>query len=167
MGAADATTQQHAINTLLAISAPTVEPSQPVAAKTPRPGDAQAFPVLVSADGWQVVSKRQLDQDAENDLGSAWCDRAKAAVDKPAPQATVAPKAAQLKKRTDNDDTNRFKDTPQETEYELRQRLGQQRVRNRAKFGRRAPVPVRGTSQAQGDTDDSDAARGELAESVD
>jgi len=124
--AADSRTQNHAIDTLLAISASNVaEPNPPSEAKIGVSlGDAQAFPVLVGTDGWQVVSQQLLEQDNKEELGSAWCDRVKSVADKPAPQTVVAqvPKVAKVKKRTHKKETDSFDGLSEETEYEIRQR---------------------------------------------
>eukprot|EP00439_Symbiodinium_sp_Y106_P020772 s5158_g2.t1 len=53
--------------------------------------DHDKFPALTDAEGWQVANQKLFDRDPEEDLGSAWRDRAKAAQDMPAPKAAVAP----------------------------------------------------------------------------
>merc|ERR1712224_316733 len=44
----------------------------------------EQFPLLLSADGWQVVSQRELERSPEEELGNAWLDRAKIASQLPA-----------------------------------------------------------------------------------
>lgn len=134
--AADAGTPQQAMETLLALSAATAEPTRP--ALPPKDlglQDADAFPSLVDADGWEVASQRLLDRSFEEDLGSAWRDRAKAIASKPAPSSAPGKQSGNVKKRAAKQTESGSPEAAQpETEYEFRQRLGQQRIRNRTRF---------------------------------
>merc|ERR1712046_28697 len=107
-------------------------------------GDTDAFPSLVDADGWEVASQRLFDRSLEEDLGSAWCDRAKAVATLPSPPPATGKGNGNIKKRTARQDVgNNLEASQPETEYELRQRLGQQRIRNRLRF----PGAKRGAEQ--------------------
>jgi hypothetical protein len=143
----EAQTPQDAIETLLEIAA-TIgdlgEVGQRVS--TPPPlnlgvEDMQQFPTLMDADGWQVVSQHQFERDPEENLGSAWRDRAKAAVPLPAPvpmQSHVRGKAASRKrerKEKESDITDNT-DSQLDTDFDLRHKKGEQRANNRVQFGR-------------------------------
>merc|ERR1711966_565485 len=138
--ASDAASPQVAMETLLALTAAIAEPL----AADPLPKDIglediDAFPSLVDADGWQVAGQQQLGRSCGEDLGSAWCDRAKAIVNTPAQRAAVRMTVASSKKRVSKQDGSMGLEMQQpESEYEYRQRLGKQRVQNRAQFGRGA-----------------------------
>lgn len=149
--AADAGNLQQAMETLLALSEATAEPQGPAPAlKDIGLQDTDAFPSLVDADGWEVVSQRLFDRDLEEDLGSAWRDRAKAIASKPAPPAAPGKASVHAKKRAAKQDNGSNLEALQpETEYELRQRLGQQRIQNRMRF----PGPKRGAAQTATDVD--------------
>lgn len=142
--ASDAPTPQHAMETLLALAAAVTEPAVP-----PSPPkdlgieSTDAFPSLMDADGWQVASQHMFNRSPDEDLGSAWRDRAKAIANKPVPQATITPpvRAAALKRRTGKKDEATVPDIVQpEDDYEFRQRIGKQRVYNRAQFSRKPVV---------------------------
>jgi len=152
-------TPQHAIETLLALSAAIAEPvggSEEAASRratSPPPlllgvEDYDKFPCLTDGNGWQAVSQRQLERDDE-DLGSAWCDRAKVAARLPQPPLPVpvdsrawgaARQEAFPSRRAPSGskgDDECF--APEvETEYEMRQRLGQRRIQHRVQYGRGA-----------------------------
>jgi len=138
--ASDAASPQVAMETLLALTAAIAEPL----AADPLPKDMglediDAFPSLVDADGWQVAGQQQLGGSCGEDLGSAWCDRAKAIANTPAQRAAVRMTVASSKKRVGKQDGSIGLEMQQpESEYEYRQRLGKQRVQNRAQFGRGA-----------------------------
>lgn len=146
--AAEAPTPQHAIETLLALAAATAEPvagSERAASPPPRDlgvEDMDKFPSLCDGDGWQVVSKQQLERDPDEELGSVWRDRAKAAASKPAPKATPAAPdasgygAARRRAPRQKDDEHVREQPHLETDYEFRHRIGQKRESNRAKYGR-------------------------------
>ncbi|CAJ1400295.1 unnamed protein product [Effrenium voratum] len=136
---AEAPTPQEAVETLLALS---VDDDQPRAA-TPPPldmgmDDHEKFPVLTDAEGWQVVSQKLIDGKKEEDLGSAWCDRAKAVQHMPA--APVPQPAAPLPKRKAKKEESKEveEDDILETDYDFRHRIGQNRAKARARFGRGA-----------------------------
>jgi len=142
---AEAPTSQLAIETLLALAAATAEPvagSEGLPrARTPPPWnlgmeDLNKFPSLVDADGWQITSRRQIERDAEEDLGSVWRDRAKAAADKPGPKA--APPLVPTVKRRSRHKGFYSGGEPQQTEtdYDFRKRIGQKRAQNRVQYGR-------------------------------
>lgn len=144
----EAHSQQHAMDTLLTLAASMNEPTQ-ASAQTKDLGltDANSFPMLTDADGWQVVRHGQLDEKDEADLGIAWCERAKSIADKPAPtmKATAASIAGRPKRSSKQGGHPHSKIAPAdsfETEYECRQRLGRKRVQDRAKFGRRKPTTI-------------------------
>jgi len=140
--ASDAASPQLAMETLLALTFAIAEPL--AAARLPKDiglEDIDAFPSLVDADGWQVAGQQQLRRSSEEDLGSAWCDRARAIASTPAqrPAVRMAATLATSKKRVSEQDEPIGLEVPQpESEYEYRQRLGKQRVQNRAQFGRGA-----------------------------
>jgi len=137
--AADAPTPGHAMETLLALVAASSEPFVPSLPPKDLPlGDINAFPSLTDGDGWEVVTQTALDRDPDEELGSVWRDRAKAVAAKPAPtpaSTTAAPtakrRAAREKAEGDPEDA-----LLPETDYEMRQRRGQTRAKNRAQFGR-------------------------------
>jgi len=136
--AADATTPQQAMETLLALSAATAEPaSVPLPPRDVGLEDIDAFPSLVDADGWQVCSQQLFDRNPEADLGSAWRDRAKAIASTPAPCPVAKPAnplAIRQKRASKQDDGASPETVHVETEYELRHRLGKQRISNRVRF---------------------------------
>jgi len=142
--AAEAPSHQAAMETLLALSAAMADPVKPE--QPPKDiglEDADAFPLLVGADGWEVASRQQLERKLDEDTGSPWCDRAKAAASKPAPPivATAAAAVAMRRKSSNRACAAGFCETsgPEtETDYEYRHRLGKDRTQNRAKFGRQA-----------------------------
>mmetsp|Transcript_154782 Transcript_154782/g.268214 ORF Transcript_154782/g.268214 Transcript_154782/m.268214 type:complete len:268 (+) Transcript_154782:121-924(+) len=144
MLAAEAPTPQRAIETLLALAAATAEPVVSVPSPPARNlgvEDMASFPSLCDSDGWQVVSKQQLERDPNEELGSAWRDRTKAAAGIPAPRAAQrAPHVAHAGSRRRaprNKDEEHNGDQPQfETDYEFRHRIGEKRAWNRTQFGR-------------------------------
>merc|ERR1712224_1154274 len=70
-----------------------------------------------------------------HDLGKGWCDRAKAIAKLPAPPCAKAkPKIAPSKRHAGRQVTESPLQTQLETEYELRHRLGNQRMQNRTRF---------------------------------
>jgi hypothetical protein len=140
--AEEARTPQDAIETLLELSGVGYQ-----RATTPPPlhlgvEDMEKFPSLVDADGWQVVSQRELERDTEENLGSAWRDRAKAAIPLPAPAAvsssvwgTVVAKRRERKEQ----ESDATEDTTV-TDYDVRHRKGQQRAQNRVHYGRGSKI---------------------------
>lgn len=147
---AEAPSAQHAIETLLALSASTAEPvagsaagektAPPTPAKLWKVGveDHSKFPSLIDADGWQVPCART--QALDKDLGSAWRDRAKAAADKPSPKP-APPKQplsawGQGRRRQGQKMEEEIEPMPALTEYESRKRAGQQRLQHRVQYGR-------------------------------
>merc|ERR1711862_514775 len=99
------------METLLALVASSSEPSEPPLPPKDLPlSDMNLFPSLTDSDGWQVVSQTQFDRNPDEELGSAWRDRAKAVASKPGPQsastsAVVAP-ASKKKPAKDKEGTD-------------------------------------------------------------
>merc|ERR1719456_1590404 len=122
-------TPQHAMETLLALVAASSEPAAPPVPPKDLPlGDMNAFPSLTDSDGWQVVAQSQLERDPDEDLGSAWRDRAKDVASKPPPasantSAVVAPTSRRRAAREKEGYTPEA--SLPETDYELRHRRGQ------------------------------------------
>jgi len=138
----EARTPLDAIETLLELSGVVGQ-----RAATPPPldlgvEDMQTFPSLLDADGWQVVSQHQIERDPDENLGSAWRDRAKAAIPLPAPVAVpssawgTAAAAKRRERKEKESDIIENTATQPETDYDLRHRKGQQHARNRAQFSR-------------------------------
>lgn len=142
---AEAPTPQHALDTLLALTTATAEPvaggERPASPPSRNLGvdDHDKFPSLVTSDGWQVFNQRGFNREDE-ELGSVWRDRAQVATNLPAPQTKqVAPSTAwaSARHRRSREKKNAVEDgIMPETDYELRQRIGQQRAKNRAQYGR-------------------------------
>lgn len=155
--AADASTPQQAMETLLVLSASTAEPAAaPLPPRDIGIEDTDAFPSLVDADGWQVSSEQLFNRNPEADLGSVWRDRAKAIAGKPAPRQdakATATVATQRKLACKQDDAGSLQTNP-ETEYELRHRRGEQRVNNRARFRRRRGNAVLTVGEEDGEEED-------------
>lgn len=137
---ADAATPQQALETLLALASAASDEflGPPLPSKDIGLQDLEAFPSLVDADGWQVSSQQMFERGLEDDLGSAWCDRAKAGASMPLPrQVARVPATLNVKKRSAKQGkvSNLVLDTElPETEYEVRHRLRKQRLSNRARF---------------------------------
>jgi len=144
----EAPSAQHAIETLLALSAACAEPGVDQAGQdrppTPPPlpvgvEDHAKFPMLVDAKGWQVQGSAKALDAADDEPGSAWRDRAKAAVGKPAPPKPQPPAAATAwgkKRETPAKKVDEVEGPPPETEYEFRHRVGQARAQNKLQYGR-------------------------------
>jgi len=166
---AEAQSPQAAIETLLALAAATNEPGAPMQrAASPPPRDLgvkdiSKFPSLVDADGWQITSRRQLESDPNADLGSAWCERAKAGAAAPAPapsQGQRAPMGAwgQRRKEKAKESEDQADQTEWPTDYEARHQAGQRRALKRAQYGRlRGVVKGSGPRQKIRAEDDSSA----------
>mmetsp|Transcript_68687 Transcript_68687/g.123782 ORF Transcript_68687/g.123782 Transcript_68687/m.123782 type:complete len:280 (+) Transcript_68687:94-933(+) len=159
----DAPTPQHAIETLLALSAATADAagagSEGVAprATTPPPRnfgaeDNEQFPSLVDKNGWQVGNQRLFERDPEEELGSAWRDCAKAAKDMPSPKATQPSIAwgGRRRKGKKADDSNLELQEPM-TDYEYRHSAGERREQNRAQYGRSTRQGVASTGGGEED----------------
>jgi len=149
---AEATSSQQALETLIAIAADMNEPVAGSAAEGTRKGevagtelpklavgvdDHDRFPLLVGADGWQVPAARLEAQDEE--LGSIWRDRAKAAADKPAPKGSSQPPmpwGPRKKKQGQQEDGVVELDQPP-TDYECRHLAGERRAKQKVIYGRR------------------------------
>jgi len=136
----DSSSAQQAMETFLALTAAESEPAAPPpAAKNIGIESTDAFPSLTDADGWQVASQHMFDR-TNDDLGSAWCERAKAAASQPAPQPVWAPASRMLPARkcsTKQAGVVAPEIVQGETDYDMRQRTGKQRMQNRARFSRR------------------------------
>jgi hypothetical protein len=141
---AEAPSAQHAIETLLALSAATGEPGE---ADQQRPSppplpvgveDHDKFPTLCDAKGWQVLGSAKAIDAADEEPGSIWRDRAKAAADKPAPkpQPPAAASAWGKKRETGAKKVDEVEGVQPETDYEFRQRMGQKRAQNKLQYGR-------------------------------
>jgi hypothetical protein len=141
--AEQAPSEAAAVEVLLALAS---ESSTPMAPRKP-PEDvnnAQHFPTLMDAEGWEVVSRRQLEGDDEQELGSAWCDRAKAVASQPAPaaktsvesQVQVACRRKATSSRAAKEEVHAAAEEIDvlPTEYETRQSIGQHKAWNRGKF---------------------------------
>lgn len=145
---AEAPTSEFVVESLLALSAELATPhlveTPSVAMLSPPRNlgveDHEKFPGLVNSGGSQVLSQRQLEQNWE-DLGSAWCDRARAAKDITAPQAAPSARALEAAAGVNQASRRQSRTTvsgpqPLMTDYELRQRDGQLRAQRRARCGR-------------------------------
>jgi len=148
---AEATSAQQALETLIAISADTNEPVAGSAAEGTGTGEVAAtelpklvvgaddhdrFPLLVGADGWQVPAARLEAQDEE--LGSVWRDRAKAAADKPAPQhSSQAPMPwGPRKKKQGQQEEGLVEQAQPLTDYECRHLAGERRAKQKVIYSR-------------------------------
>jgi len=114
--------------------------------------DHEKFPSLMDTDGWQVANTKQFEQAGakpeDEELGSVWRDRAKAAADIQAPQkasssAPTAWGAAAAARRKEREAQKQREEGEQDailplTDYEFRHQVGQRRAKNRAQFGRAA-----------------------------
>lgn len=166
---ADAPNAQGAIEVLLALSASAAEVDSGGAATSmpelpPREvgvEDHEQFPSLVDAGGWQVPSGRAFDLAGKTpeeleDLGSAWRDQAQAVADVPGPapqrpQGVTAWGAPVRQRRPKDGEVDAVvaasagpPERPQPpTDYDMRQRVGQRRARQKALYsGRGGRKPV-------------------------
>mmetsp|Transcript_110814 Transcript_110814/g.220409 ORF Transcript_110814/g.220409 Transcript_110814/m.220409 type:complete len:273 (+) Transcript_110814:136-954(+) len=156
---AEAPTPQHAIETLLALNAamaPGDDEKAVQRAASPPPRqlgveDHSQFPTLTDGNGWQVVNQTTLDEEPKEELGSIWRDRAKAAADIPAPRAAPPSNApawgAKQRQRRPKDNADR-EEYVLPTDYDMRQKLGERRARQRAQYGRGASGRAAGTTGA-------------------
>ncbi|CAL1156382.1 unnamed protein product [Cladocopium goreaui] len=155
---AEAPTPQQAVETLLALNDAN-EGQVPMT--TPPPldmgmDDEEKFPVLTDAHGWQVVSQRLIDRDPEEDLGSAWCDRAKAVQHMPAPMTEKSPVLAPKRKpKKEEKDEKPLEEDVFETDYDFRHRIGQNRAKHRARYGRGRGTASRGQGEAEAEEDEA------------
>lgn len=146
---AEAPTPQHAIETLLALSAEMAEPvagGAPARAATPPPldlgvEDQEKFPSLGGSSGSKANRPRVRTasasaDDIEEDLGSAWRDRAKAAAGLPAPKVFSVVTTARRRRNKESIDGANEDGPLHETEYEFRHRVGQRRANTRTQYGR-------------------------------
>lgn len=147
---ADVAAPQLAVDTLLVLAASSND-NGGERAPTPPPlklgfEDHNKFPSLIDAEGWQVAATKDFERDPEEELGSGWRDRAKAAADIPAPRVERPLPAAwgaeaRRRRQKDGEAEGYKKDEGvdpvlPETDYESRHRLGQARAKNRALYGR-------------------------------
>eukprot|EP00441_Pelagodinium_beii_P045170 CAMPEP_0197625492 /NCGR_PEP_ID=MMETSP1338-20131121/4849_1 /TAXON_ID=43686 ORGANISM="Pelagodinium beii, Strain RCC1491" /NCGR_SAMPLE_ID=MMETSP1338 /ASSEMBLY_ACC=CAM_ASM_000754 /LENGTH=269 /DNA_ID=CAMNT_0043195919 /DNA_START=17 /DNA_END=826 /DNA_ORIENTATION=- len=140
----DAPTPQHAIETLLALSAATAEPVAGAEEQVPAlpplnvgVEDHEKFPSLTDGNGWQVGTDRLFERDPEEDLGSVWRDRAKAAKNMPAAKVTPDPAVPRRRPGTKKEGYREELDGQDlMTDYEYRHRIGQRREKARSKYGR-------------------------------
>jgi len=172
---AEARTPEAAMDTLLALAGAIAEPGVPPSSPEGPPlEDAEAFPALVDAQGWQVYCRRHLEEDPDQALGSAWCDVAKSIASTPAPKPEILPSkqtASEFGAATRRSHGSRrckvaepnwpHQESP-ETDYEFRHRLGKARIQNRRQFRRGArcsqgkEIEGAGRSNATEATSDSD-----------
>jgi len=146
---AEAPSIEHAMETLLALSAATTDsgngeggvdlPLRDVGIQ-----DHNKFPSLIDADGWEVPAARLLSDD--EDLGSGWRDRVKAVADKPAPKASSRPPVVwgAKKKQGKQKDANPDEQVLPLTDYDCRHKAGQQRAQQRVQYGRGHGADCRG-----------------------
>jgi len=168
---AEAHSPQAALETLLALAAATNEPGAPIQhAASPPPRDlgvedVHKFPSLCDADGWQIATLRQLENDPDADLGSAWCERAKAGAAAPSPARSPAQRApmgvwGRPRKGQPQESEDPADQTEWPTDYEVRHKAGQQRALKRAQYGtggRGRPPKGAGPRQKPRAEDDSPA----------
>mmetsp|Transcript_132922 Transcript_132922/g.187822 ORF Transcript_132922/g.187822 Transcript_132922/m.187822 type:complete len:268 (-) Transcript_132922:127-930(-) len=162
---AEAQTPQDAVDTLLALTLAAEPLEAPLPTLPPLEvgmDDHDKFPALTDAEGWQVANQKLFDRDPEEDLGSAWRDRAKAAQDMPAPKAAVAPAkprsgAAKAKKEGTADEKVEDEEVDEFlTDYDFRHRVGQQRAKHRARYGRGSGRGAASTRSPSGDLQEED-----------
>jgi len=179
----DAPSVQSAIETLLALSAAAAEPqgADQAVPRAPRlppidvgVKDHEKFPVMVDADGWQVANFDRVEAAAlEEELGSAWCDRAKAVADLPAPKAPAVPLPAVARRKPRKQVGGGLAEEPEPflTEYEYRHEVGQRQRKLRTKFSKGRRPESEGLAlehapeQANGDRLESDSHASDEAES--
>jgi len=157
---ADSPSAQHALDTLLALTACSVEPVGGAAAGKPPAQtnklpkwevgleDHNKFPSLLDADGWQCVSGSKL-LEGEKDPGSAWLDSANAAKDKPAPKAKAeavvwGTKKKQARQRAEAEQAQPW------TDYECRHRAGERRAKQRVQYSRGHGSGLSGRGRGRG-----------------
>lgn len=136
---ADSRSSDQAVELLLTLAASMSEAEDCHAIAVPdrdlKLTDGVHFPSLVDSEGWEVAGNKHLEQDSQ-DLGSAWRDRAKSAVNLP----TQTPKtraAAAPAVRQQRQEKHRELDADENlTEYEVRQLAGQRRAEHRARHQR-------------------------------
>jgi len=152
--AAEASSPQAAIDTLLALVAALAGPgaganvdgARASAISPPRSigtEDHVRFPPLVDRDGWEAVGHRWLEQSAEEpeEPGSTWRDRARAGAIVPSvlPQPrprTSAPAAQREPAAARREKLDEAEDVEAETDYDFRHRAGRRRALQRARHGR-------------------------------
>lgn len=131
-----------AIALLLTLASGDADEAPPPRAPPQDLNDAEHFPSLLDAEGWEVVGRQQLENDSK-ELGSAWCDRAKAVAARPAPEVPPARPAQvscglQRREARAMDEVFDVDESaaPDEVEYARRRRLGQRKASIREKFKR-------------------------------
>lgn len=132
---ADSPSLNHAVELLLTLTASISEPVDCHAFAVPERDlkltDGMHFPSLMDSEGWEVFGNKHLEQDPQ-DLGSAWRDRAKNAMNLPAqtpkPRAVAAPAMRQQRQEKHKE----FHAEDDLTEYEARQLAGRRRAERRA-----------------------------------
>jgi hypothetical protein len=150
---------QHALDTLTALAVAVAECSigNPIA-RLPQIEieNTEMFPVLVDSDGWQVGSQQLFDRGTDEDLGTAWCDLAKTVSSLPIPKQCTTPSSLAARARREQQQQRHLSGKGQsqisaetaETDYEFRQRKGEERAQNRVRFGHRTNRRHQSTSQA-------------------
>jgi len=135
---AEAPSVQHAINALLELSASSCGEMDATRKVQKDVGieDHNKFPLLIDADGWQVPSSSLRNE--EGDLGSSWCDHAKASADKPAPKSSTQPMAWGTKKKAARQKVEDAEQLEPYTDYECRHQAGERRAKQRVQYSRRS-----------------------------
>jgi len=142
---AEIETTQRTIDTLLVLSAAVAETTpqmDPHLVKDVGINDHDLFPVLVNSDGWQVAGKQASQINLKEHLGTDWLDRARAAAKIPQPQQLAKPlsvlRSTAWRKPGACRRESLVEQADGETDWELRERMGQRRARNIAR-DRRPP----------------------------
>jgi hypothetical protein len=162
---AEAAAPQQAIEILLTLSASVVEPAGvPAPSEIVSVDDQEAFPILVDANGWQLVNTRALsNDDGDQKVGNTWRNRAKAAAGLPQ-QKLAKPTAKNVRTRRRpglgcslmaNAACEESVIVPAPTlatEYDFRQQKGQRRAACRSNGG--ANVLGGGSGVARDDCDE-------------
>lgn len=133
---AESQTEDQALETLLVLSG-----TDPCAGMSTLPrdpaNDDESFPALVGSDGWEVPGIRSLE--LEGSSGVSWRERVGSAIEHSQPQRSQLRTAVPVLPRPPTSQKERVLDPEYETEYDCRQRQGQRRAENKAKYGRRQP----------------------------
>lgn len=150
---AEAPSAQHAVESLLALSASSTEPVGRGAGSSASPGaagtehlapkwelgvqDHDKFPSLVDAEGWQVLPSVCF-QAEDEEPGSAWRDCARAAAKRPAPKRSsqTAVIWGPKKKLSVEQKEEEHEQVQPLTDYECRHRAGEQRAKHRVQYSR-------------------------------
>merc|ERR1712125_102862 len=110
------------------------------------------FPALVDSEGCQAQRQSQPERHADENLGSAWRDRAKAASALAAPRPVAQSKIGVAPRQRHHQNVYGCHEKQPETEYEMRHRVGQRRAKHKVQCGRAGWSRKHGT---EGDEDTS------------